>query len=101
MILARNHRGFVIAVFAAAKVGARIILLNTSFAGPQIREVAQREGTDLLVHDDEYAGVLGEIAPPHGRWRAWVDDEAELSAPDTIASLIQRGSTARRSARGS
>jgi fatty-acyl-CoA synthase len=93
-VLARNHRGFVIAVFAAAKVGAKIILLNTSFAGPQIREVAQREGTDLLVHDDEYAEVLSEIKPPHGRWRAWVDDEAaELSAPDTIASLIQRGST--------
>jgi fatty-acyl-CoA synthase len=93
-VLARNHRGFVIAVFAAAKVGAKIILLNTSFAGPQIREVAQREGTDLLVHDEEYASVLSEIEPPHGRWRAWVDDEAaELSAPDTIASLIQRGST--------
>ena len=29
--------------------------LNTSFAGPQIREVAGREGTDLLVYDDEYA----------------------------------------------
>ncbi len=92
-ILVRNHRGFVLAVFAAAKLGAKIILLNTSFAGPQIREVAQREGTDMLVHDDEYAAVLGGIEPPHGRWRAWVDDEAELFAPDTIAGLIQRGST--------
>ena len=54
-ILARNHRGFLEAVFAAAKCGARIVLLNTSFAGPQIREVATREGTDLLVYDDEYA----------------------------------------------
>jgi fatty-acyl-CoA synthase len=54
-ILVRNHRGFLDAVFAAAKCGARIVLLNTSFAGPQIREVAGREGTDLLVYDDEYA----------------------------------------------
>ena len=53
-ILARNHRGFLESVFAAAKCGAEIILLNTSFAAPQIREVADREGTDLLVHDDEY-----------------------------------------------
>src|SRR5947208_10367483 len=39
-ILARNHRGFLESVFAGAKCGARIVLLNTSFAGPQIREVA-------------------------------------------------------------
>ncbi len=43
-ILVRNHRGFLESVFAAAKCGARIVLLNTSFAGPQIREVATREG---------------------------------------------------------
>src|SRR5205807_2140943 len=51
-ILVRNHRGFLESVFAGAKCGARIILLNTSFAGPQIREGANREDTDLLVHDD-------------------------------------------------
>ena len=34
-ILVRNHRGFFESVFAAAKCGARIILLNTAFAGPQ------------------------------------------------------------------
>lgn len=75
-ILVRNHRGFLESVFAAAKCGARIILLNTSFAGPQIREVAEREGTDLLVYDDEYAKVLEGIdEPPRGRYRAWVDDD--------------------------
>ena len=64
-ILARNHRGFLEAVFAGAKCGARIVLLNTSFAGPQIREVAQREGTDLLVYDDEYSETLrGSTIPP-------------------------------------
>jgi fatty-acyl-CoA synthase len=79
-ILARNHRGFIDAVFAAAKCGARIVLLNTSFAGPQIREVAGREGTDLLVYDDEYADMLKGVDPPHGRWRAWTDeDEAKGS----------------------
>lgn len=85
-ILARNHRGFIDAMFAAAKCGARIVLLNTSFAGPQIREVAGREGTDLLVYDDEYADMLKGVDPPHGRWRAWTDDgdangrEAKLDA---------------------
>ena len=90
-VLARNHRGFVQAVFAAAKCGAKIILLNTSFAGPQIREVAQREGTDLLVHDDEYAAALEGVTPRWGRWRAWVEDEAERCAPDTLEGLMVTG----------
>jgi len=88
-ILARNHRGFLDAVFAAAKCGAKIILLNTSFAGPQIREVAEREGTDLLVYDDEYASTLKDVEPPHGRWRAWVDDaDGAADADDTLDALI-------------
>ena len=88
-ILVRNHRGFLEAVFAAAKCGARIVLLNTSFAGPQIREVAGREGTDLLVYDDEYAEVLEGIEPPHGRWRAWADEPGE----DTLDALAEGGDT--------
>jgi fatty-acyl-CoA synthase len=89
-ILARNHRGFLEAVFAAAKCGARIILLNTSFAGPQIREVAEREGTDLLVYDDEYSDTLEGIDdPPRGRFRAWVDEAAD----DTLDALIEGGDT--------
>jgi acyl-CoA synthetase (AMP-forming)/AMP-acid ligase II len=91
-ILARNHRGFLDAVFAAAKCGARIVLLNTSFAGPQIREVAGREGTDLLVYDDEYAEMLEGIDPPRGRWRAWVDDDSE-QGEDTLDALIGDSST--------
>ena len=80
-ILARNHRGFLEAVFAAAKCGARIVLLNTSFAGPQIREVATREGTDLLVYDEEYAETLEGIDdPPRGRYRAWADEAGRRHA---------------------
>src|SRR2546430_2522412 len=82
-ILVRNHRGFLEAVFAAAKCGARIILLNTSFAGPQIREVAGREGTDLLVFDEEYAEVLGDVEPRHGRFLAWADDP-DSASEDTV-----------------
>src|ERR1700748_1169613 len=94
-ILVRNHRGFLEAVFAAAKCGAKIILLNTSFAGPQIREVAQREGTDLLVYDDEYAEVLEGVEPPHGRWRAWVEEESQHPerVDDSLESLIESGDT--------
>ncbi|WP_067712240.1 acyl-CoA synthetase [Nocardia yamanashiensis] len=87
-ILARNHRGLLDAVFAAAKCGARIILLNTDFAGPQIRDVATREGTDLLVYDDEYAHMLDEVTPKRGSYRAWTAEER----PDSLESLIAAGS---------
>ncbi|MCW3063219.1 MAG: AMP-dependent synthetase and ligase [Solirubrobacterales bacterium] len=83
-VLARNHRGFVEATFAAARAGARTILLNTDFAGPQIREVAEREGTRMLVHDDEYSSFLDGVDPPLGRWRAW----AETPGEDTLDALI-------------
>jgi fatty-acyl-CoA synthase len=89
-ILARNHRGFLEAVFAAAKSGARVVLLNTSFAGPQIREVATREGTDLLVYDEEYSETLKGIDdPPRGRFRAWADEPGD----DTLEALIEGGDT--------
>jgi fatty-acyl-CoA synthase len=87
-ILARNHRGFLESVFGAAKCGARVVLLNTSFAGPQIREVAEREGTDLLVYDDEYAEVLSGVEPPRGRYRAWADEPGD----DTLDALIEASS---------
>ncbi len=86
-ILVRNHRGFLEALFAAAKCGARIILLNTSFAGPQIREVATREETDLLVYDEEYDSMLEGVDPSRGRWRAWTDEPGE----DTLEALIEAG----------
>ncbi len=92
-ILVRNHRGFLDAVFAAAKCGAKIILLNTSFAGPQIREVAEREGTDLLVYDDEYSEMLEGVELPVGRFRAWADEDA--NAAPTTRSSADRGGVAR------
>lgn len=85
-ILARNHRGFLEAFFAAAKSGARIILFNTSFSGPQVREVAQREGVDLLVYDEEFTEMVEGVDPEHGRWLSWADSDPD--ADDTLDALI-------------
>jgi fatty-acyl-CoA synthase len=84
-ILARNHRGIVEAVFAACKLGARVILLNTDFAGPQVREVAIREGARMIVFDDEFADAAGNAGLPLGGWRAWTDTPG---ATDTLEALI-------------
>ncbi len=85
-IMIRNHRGFLEALFAAAKCGARVILLNTGFSNPQVREVAAREGVDLFVYDEEFEPMLGDIQPRHGRFRAWV--ETRQGGEDTLEALI-------------
>ena len=51
-ILARNHRWWMIANYASARVGARTIMLNTEFSGPQIRDVTAREGGKVIIYDD-------------------------------------------------
>ncbi|NKY30569.1 acyl-CoA synthetase [Nocardia gamkensis] len=88
-VLARNHRGFLDAVFAAAKCGARIVLLNTEFAAPQLHEVTHREQIDLLVHDDESSSLLNDLVPVRGRWRTWTDTPDH----DTLDALINHGNT--------
>jgi fatty-acyl-CoA synthase len=69
-LLIRNHRWFLIALYGAAKVGARLILLNSEFSGPQIKEVGEREGAKLIIHDDEYTKAVSAADPPLGRLRA-------------------------------
>jgi fatty-acyl-CoA synthase len=85
-ILARNHRGFLDITFAGSKVGARLLYLNTDFAGPQLHDVCEREGVTLLVHDEEYDGLMEGLDPPRGRLHAWTDEPGE---PETLEALIR------------
>ena len=57
-VLARNHRGFVVSIVAAAKVGADVVYLNTGFAKPQLADVVDHEGIDAVLHDDEFADIV-------------------------------------------
>ena len=91
-VIVRNHRGFLEAMLAAAKCGARIILMNTGFAGPQIREVSEREGADMVVYDEEYEPELDGLEFRLGRYRAWLD--TRFDADDTLDALARSGSTA-------
>lgn len=57
-LLCRNHRGFVIAMLAVAKLGADLVLLNTGFAGPQLVDVTTSESVRVVIHDDDLADVV-------------------------------------------
>ncbi len=97
-ILARNHRWFVIANYGCARVGARTVMLNTEFSGPQIRDVSEREGAQLIIYDDEYTEAVALAQPPLGKLRALGTnpdaDEPSGSTDETLAELIARSSSA-------
>jgi fatty-acyl-CoA synthase len=93
-ILARNHRWFLIAVYGAARTGARIILLNSEFSGPQIKEVAEREGAKVIIYDDEYCQAVSNAEPELGKLRALGKnpdkDEPSGSTDETLEDLVAR-----------
>jgi acyl-CoA synthetase (AMP-forming)/AMP-acid ligase II len=88
-IMCRNHRGFVEATLAAAKLGASALYLNTMFAGPQLVEVTRREGPRALVYDEEFAGLLEDVDDSVARVVGW-SDEGE-SGQVTLEQLIASG----------
>ncbi|MBJ7383718.1 MAG: acyl-CoA synthetase [Mycolicibacterium sp.] len=105
-LLIRNHRWFPIAFYGAARVGARIILLNSEFSGPQIKEVSEREDAKLIIHDDEYTKAVSAADPELGKLRALPTnpDKSDSADPsgeqphesndDTLADLIERNADA-------
>jgi fatty-acyl-CoA synthase len=88
-ILCRNHRWFLDMTFASSKLGARILLLNTDFGGPQLRDVCEREGVVLLAHDEEYNAIAEPITPKHGRVLGWADDLDAAGGLDTVEGLLR------------
>jgi acyl-CoA synthetase (AMP-forming)/AMP-acid ligase II len=83
-LLARNSSAFVVAQVAIAELGADVLYLNTGFAGPQLRDVLDRENATALVADDEFASLIGGLPLP--QLTAWVEDGSE--PPDSIAGLV-------------
>jgi fatty-acyl-CoA synthase len=78
-ILCRNHRGFVDALGAATKLGAHALLLNTGFSGPQLADVVAREKAELVIYDEEFAGLVEHARGEVGdlvELVAWQDDPA-------------------------
>ncbi|HEX5087378.1 MAG TPA: AMP-binding protein, partial [Nocardioides sp.] len=82
-LMARNHRGFVEATVAAAKLGADLIFLNTAFAGPQLVDVLEREDPAVVIHDEEFTGML-EKADVDERVLSWADGETTLTTLDSL-----------------
>ena len=102
--MARNHRGFVEALIAANRIGADVLLLNTSFAAPALAEVVERERVDTVIYDEEFTAtdkvpfvVLndGGSATPEGLKQNVRENLANYKVPREITILdeLPRNST--------
>jgi acyl-CoA synthetase (AMP-forming)/AMP-acid ligase II len=95
-ILARNHRYFVEATVACAKIGARALYLNTSFAPPQAREVLEREKPKATIYDAEFARLISHATQGRRtkRFVAWVgEDDDPITGDERIEDLIETTDT--------
>jgi fatty-acyl-CoA synthase len=90
-LLTRNHRGFVEAALAAGKLGADLLLLNTGFAPPQLAVVARREDVVAMIHDAEFAELVGESVPENRRIVAWEESEPSGGRLPTLEQLVSEG----------
>ena len=82
-IMCRNHRGFVEALVAANRIGSDVLLLNTSFAGPALADVVNREGVDTVIYDEEFTATIDRaLADRPGRHpHPGLDRRASTSRP--------------------
>lgn len=73
-IMCRNHRGFIEANIASAKLGARVVYLNTGLPADQLFQVGEREEIDLVFHDREFTTTVAEAGIPEAVVVAPEDD---------------------------
>jgi acyl-CoA synthetase (AMP-forming)/AMP-acid ligase II len=85
-LFARNHRGFVQAQAALDKLGANTLLLNTGFAAPQLKEVCQREGTRVILYDEEFRDIVEGGASEHTRFVTWAEGDVPETTLDELAA---------------
>ncbi|MBF6190811.1 acyl-CoA synthetase [Nocardia implantans] len=93
-LLARDHRGLIIAMAAAGKLGVRVALMNTGFAKPQFAEVCVREKVKAVLHDSEFLGLLDALPADLPRYLTWVDEGTALpEGAQTLDDLVAANST--------
>ena len=92
-VFCRDHRGFIQASVAASKLGASLVLLNTSFAGRQIAEVCAREDPRVLIYDEEFSALCAAAAEGRTSVIGWQDSANPAAV--TLDGLIASSSDAR------
>ena len=85
---------------AATKLGADALLLNTGFSGPQLADVVAREKAELVIYDEEFAGLVeharsrGRRPGRAGRLAGPTRASGEVRTPRGRSSRAHRGADA-------
>ncbi len=61
-LLARNHAGAVVTMLGVSFLGADLVLLNTGLPAPQLLDVVQAEQLRAVLHDEDFADVVGALS---------------------------------------
>jgi acyl-CoA synthetase (AMP-forming)/AMP-acid ligase II len=85
-VMCRNHRYFIEATMACAKLGAVALYLNTAFAGPQLADVMEREHPAAMIYDQEFIELLSGAGKGLRRFVAW--EERDGTDQTTLEELI-------------
>ncbi|MGV9795046.1 acyl-CoA synthetase [Gordonia sp. NPDC003422] len=92
-VLARDHRGLILALSAAGRAGYRLAMMNTGFGKTQFVEVAEREKVRAMLYDEEFIDLL-EGLPDMPRVLTWVDGDRPVpEGVRTLDEVIETGDT--------
>lgn len=86
-LMCRNHRGFVEATVATAKLGADVVYLNTAFGRSEMADVLGQWRPRVLIFDEEFAPVVSDVADGIDLIVAWSGSGAVFWP--TVDELIQ------------
>jgi acyl-CoA synthetase (AMP-forming)/AMP-acid ligase II len=89
-ILCRNGSAFVESLVAAAKVGADVLPLNTSFSASELKAVIDREKPPVLIYDVGFEPIVSGGGVDSSVARVLANGEGDSGAV-TIEQLIERG----------
>ncbi|MDX6742204.1 AMP-binding protein [Actinocorallia sp. A-T 12471] len=91
-VLCRNHRGFLIALTAATRLGARVVLLNTDSAAPELAAVTTTQALTALAHDTEFTERLSGLEFARGTFTAdpWPTDASGSPPVESDLAVLAR-----------
>jgi acyl-CoA synthetase (AMP-forming)/AMP-acid ligase II len=89
-ILCRNESAFVESIVAAAKLGADVLPLNTSFAAGELEEVVARDKPPVLIHDAEFEEMVRAAHLSSSIQTVLASNEGNAGVL-TLEQLVERG----------
>ncbi|GIF20047.1 fatty-acyl-CoA synthase [Actinoplanes tereljensis] len=86
-VLARDHRGLLLAISGTARATLRLALMNTGLAKQQFAEVVAREKVRVVLYDSEFADLVEGLPDDIPRYLTWGSSTPSIS-DTTLDELI-------------